>query len=461
MIEFPLIALGVVLAVAVVLAILYRKVVSTNMVHIVQSNKRTTPYGTGLEGGNVYYRWPSWIPRIGITVIELPVSNFDLSLDGYEAYDADRVPFMVDVTAFFRISNTAIAAQRVASISELEVQLTQIVQGAVRKVLAGDKIDSIMLERSKFGEAFTTEVVEQLKQWGVEPVKSMELMDIRDGSGSKVISNIMAKKTSQIEMESRRDVAENMRLAEVAEINAKREIDIQRQQAEQAVGERTAEKEKMVGIADQLARQEVLSQEKETRERDMAVRRVEEVRQAEIQRDKQVVAADQEKQTTVIVAEGHLESERKRAQGIQVVGEANATAEKAMQLAPVEAQIVLAKEIGGNAGYQDYLKVIEAIRAYVVVGGEQAKALQGADVKVIANTGQTGDGMQQVMDLFTSKGGTHLASAVEAFAQTPLGRSIVSKILEPKESSKPTDPGNPVTSAVAPEVNSGIPFSNG
>ena len=82
MIEFPLIALGVVLAVAVVLAILYRKVVSTNMVHIVQSNKRTTPYGTGLEGGNVYYRWPSWIPRIGITVIELPVSNFDLSLDG-------------------------------------------------------------------------------------------------------------------------------------------------------------------------------------------------------------------------------------------------------------------------------------------------------------------------------------------------------------------------------------------
>lgn len=43
MIEFPLIVLGVVLAVAVVLAILYRKVVSTNMVHIVQSNKRTTP----------------------------------------------------------------------------------------------------------------------------------------------------------------------------------------------------------------------------------------------------------------------------------------------------------------------------------------------------------------------------------------------------------------------------------
>lgn len=422
-------AIGALSVFFIFLAILYRKVVSTNMVHIVQRGRTTMPYGTGLEGGNVYYRWPSWIPKFGVTVIELPVSNFDLSLDGYEAYDADRVPFMVDVTAFFRIADTALAAQRVASIDELQAQLHQIVQGAVRKVLAGDKIDSIMLERSKFGEAFTAEVVEQLKQWGVEPVKSMELMDIRDGRGSQVISNIMAKKTSQIEMESRRDVAENMRAAEMAEITAKREVDIQRQQAEQAVGERTAEKDKAVGIANQLARQEVLTQEKETKERDMAVKRVEEVRTAEIEKDKQVVAAEQDKQTTVIRAEGELEAERRNAQGIQAVGEAKAAAEKAMQLAPVEAQIVLAKEIGGNVGYQQYLMTIEGIKGYVVVGGKQAEALQKADVKVIANTGKPGEGMTSVMDLFTSKGGTHLASAVEAFAQSPLGQAIVGKLI--------------------------------
>ncbi len=413
---------------AVALAVLYRKVVSTNMVHIVQRGRSTVPYGTGQTAGNVYYAWPSWIPKFGVTVIELPVSNFDLSLEGYEAYDADRVPFKVDITAFFRIADTALAAQRVANVEELQAQLHQIVQGAVRKVLAGDKIDNIMLQRSKFGQDFTDEVVEQLKQWGVEPVKSMELMDIRDGQGSHVISNIMAKKTSHIEMESRRDVAENMRAAEVAEITAKREVDIQRQQAEQAVGERTAEKDKAVGIANQLARQEVLTQEKETKERDMAVKRVEEVRTAEIEKDKQVVAAEQDKQTTVIIAEGQLESERRNAQGIQAVGEAKAAAEKAMQLAPVEAQIVLAKEIGGNVGYQQYLMTIEGIKGYVVVGGKQAEALQQADVKVIANTGKPVEGMTNVMDLFTSKGGTHLASAVEAFAQSPLGQTIMEKM---------------------------------
>jgi flotillin len=425
--------LGLLIVLILIIAVLFRRVVGTNVVHIVQRGRTTVPYGTGLEAGNVYYAWPAWLPRIGVNVIQLPVSNFDLTLEEYEAYDMDRVPFMVHVTSFFRINDTALAAQRVLSVEELKQQLMQIVQGAVRKVLASDKVDAIMLERSKFGAAFTSEVSDQLKQWGVEPVKSMELMDIRDATGSKVISNIMAKKTSLIEMESRREVAENKRAAETAEIEAQREIDMRKQEAERAVGEKTAEKDKAIGIANEQARQEVLTQEKETRERHMAVTRVDEVRRAEIERDKQVVAAEQDKQTTVIIAEGQLAAQQREAEGIKALGEAKAAAERAMQLAPVEAQIVLAKEIGENEGYQQYLMTIEGIKGYVVVGGEQARALQAADVKVIANSGSAGEGMGQVMDLFTSKGGTHLAASVEAFAQSPLGRALVSKFVDGKE----------------------------
>ena len=175
----------------VIISLMFRRVVSTNMVHIVQSRRKTLPYGTGQSAGNVYYQWPSWVPFFGVTVIALPVSNFDISLKDYEAYDKDRVPFMVDVVAFFRINDTARAAQRVSSIEELKAQLQQIVQGAVRKVLASALIDTIMLERAQFGSQFTEEVRDQLKEWGTEPVKSMELMDIRDAHGSKVISNII------------------------------------------------------------------------------------------------------------------------------------------------------------------------------------------------------------------------------------------------------------------------------
>ncbi len=123
----PMLVLGLI----VILAIMFRRVVKTNMVHIVQSRRKTTPFGSGQKSGNVYYRWPAWVPFFGITVIELPVSNFDLSLESYEAYDKDRVPFVVDVVAFFRINDTARAAQRVENVHELENQLLQIIQGAV------------------------------------------------------------------------------------------------------------------------------------------------------------------------------------------------------------------------------------------------------------------------------------------------------------------------------------------
>lgn len=435
----PLIAACIIIALLVgvfILNLFFRVVVPTNMVHIVQTKKKTTSYGTGQTGGNVYMNWPSWFPFIGVTFIKLQVSNFDLSLKGYEAYDSRKVGFRADVTAFFRIADTTLAAQRVSSIIELKEQLLQIVQGAVRRVLAGATVEEIMVERAKFGDEFTAEVKDQLKEWGVETVKAMELMDITDSATSKVVSDIMAKQTSRIDMESRTEVANNNRAAQMAEIEAQREIDIQKQQAEQAVGQRTAEKTREVGIADEKARQMILDEQRETSERDMAVQRVKEVRTAEIEKDKQVVAAKQDQETTVIRAEGELEAERKRAQGIEAVGLAEAAAKQAMELAPVKAAIELADKIGENPAYQQYLQAIEAIKAYLTVGTEQAKALQGADIKVIANSGQTGEGVRNVMDLFTSSGGTHLGAAVEAFAQTPLGKSLIDRVVAIGSSAK-------------------------
>jgi flotillin len=238
----------------------------------------------------------------------------------------------------------------------------------------------------------------------------------------------MAKKTSFIEMESRTEVAENTKKARTAEIESQQVIDVRAQEAAEAVGQRTAEKDKAVGIAEQQSRQEVLTQEKLTKERMMDVRRVEEVKQEEIEKDRQLVVADQDKQTRIIRAEGELQAQQKEAEAIRVVGVANADAEKAMKLAPVMAQIELAKEIGANEGYQQYLAMLEAIKAHIIVGQEQAQALQAADVKVIANAGSANEGMKRAMDLFSSQGGTNLAAMVEAFAQTPLGTAVLGQM---------------------------------
>lgn len=441
----------------VLVALFLRRVVSTNEVHIIQSGKATVSYGKDHNAGNSYYEWPSWIPKIGIVKIVLPVSVFDEDLESYEAYDKGRLPFVVDIKAFFRITDSNVAAQRVSSFDELRNQLRAILQGAVRTILASADIEEIMQGRSQFGEMFTKEVEAQLKNWGVSTVKNIELMDIRDSSSSHVIKNIMEKKKSLIEMQSRIEVAENMKRASIAEIDAKRETDIQLQDALQKVGSRTAEKEKEVGISLELAQQSIKEQARNTMEKDLAIKKLQEVTQAQIDKDVQIVKANQDKETaainkemalikasqeketrvlvaegekttTILVAEGNLESKKRESEGIAVEGTARAEAEKAMQLAPVQAQIVLAKEIGNNDGYQKYLVTIEQVKATQAVGIEQAKALAEAELKIIANAGNVENGMKGIMDIFSSTGGTHIGAMFEGFAQTEQGEALLKKI---------------------------------
>jgi flotillin len=438
-----LLAIAIVAALALWIITL-RRVVSTNEVHIIQSAKRTVSYGKDQDSGNTYYEWPAWIPIIGINVIKLPVSVFSLRLKDYEAYDSGRLPFVLDLEAFFRISDSNVAAQRVAHFGELSSQLTSILQGAARTILASKTIEEIMQGRSEFGDAFTKEVNEQLKAWGVTTVKNIELMDIRDSRESQVIQNIMDKKKSEIEKESRIVVAENLKAAQNAEIDAQREVEINRQLAAQQVGIKTADKDKAVGIANEKAQQDIKEQQKVTTEKAMEVSRVENVKAAEIakdvnivkaeeQRQTEIVKAEGEKQKTVLIAEGTLEAQRREAEAIQVKGQATAEAEKALQLAPVEAQIVLAKEIGENQSYQQYLITIRQVEAHQAIGVEQARALDKADIKVIANSGTVTGGISSLGDLFTSQGGTNVGAALEGLAQSEIGKQLLDKFVTPKK----------------------------
>jgi flotillin len=350
-----------------------------------------------------------WWPIIGVQRIILPLSVFDQKLTNYEAYDIGKVPFVVDVVAFFRIHNPSVAAKRILDLHELRAQLESILQCAVRTILAKQEIEDIMMERSTFGKMFTDEVADQLKAWGVSNVKNTELMDVRA------------------------------------------------QQAEELVGLRTAQKDQAVGIADEQAMQQIKTQAKETAERDMAVKLVENVRAAEISRSVEVVKADEDKQTTVIraegdrqqevisaeaikqktiiVAEGDLQDSLKDAEGILAIGTSNAEAKRLAEMAVVSPQIALADEIGSNDGYQHYLIKIRGVEKDETVGVEQAKALQDAGIKVIVNSGDVQGGMNSLLDLITTKGGTNVAGMLEAIRQTDEGAALLNRVgIDTKES---------------------------
>ena len=444
---------GVFAFIFILMLFMLRRVVPTNMVHIVQSSKKTTPYGRGKEAGNTYYEWPAWIPYFGVTVTQFPESNFQVSLDNYDAYDTNRLPFVVDVTAFFRVDNAETAAQRISSFNELKQQLIAVLQGSVRRILATNKLEEIMQERSSLGNQFTEEVKDQIKEWGVVPVKTIEFMDLRDSPKAQVIANIMAKEQSRIDKESRVAVAVNQQEAKLKEIDAQRTVEVQRQDAEQQVGLRTAEKDKAVGIAQQQANQEVLTQRKETTTREMDVAKVTAVRQADIDKDVAVVAAEQqkrqreiaaeadknvrvttaegEKTAMVTKAEGSLEAAKLNAQGIEAEGKAKGAAEQAILMAPVQTQITLAQEIGTNEGYQRYLIQIRQVEASEKVGVEMASAMQHADLKIIANSGDVQSGMTKLTDVFTPAGGTSLGGMLEALSQTAAGKAVLDKFTKP------------------------------
>jgi len=420
-------AVAIVVALLTFVSFFLRRVVPTNEVHIVQSAKRTTSYGKDTGNGNTYYQWPSFLPFIGVTKVVMPVSVFDLDLVSYEAYDKGRLPFVIDIKAFFRIADSNIAAQRVSSFQELLNQLKAIVQGAARTILASNEIEEIMQGRSKFGAQFTAEVDQQLAAWGVTTVKSIELMDIRDSRDSKVIHNIMEKKKSHIEMESRTEVAKNLQVAKVAEIEANQKVLLQEQVAQQTVGLRKVEAQREVELATQQANQYIMEEKRTTKEKEMSVLKVEAVKQAEIEREVQVVNAEAAKTVAIAIADGQLEAKKREAEGIAAEGEAKALAEKAMLLAPVESQITLAKEIGSNESYQKYLTTVKQIEANQAVGIKQAEALKEADVKIISNTGDVVNGADNVMGLFNSTGGTKIGSMLEGLAQTPAGSKLLSK----------------------------------
>jgi flotillin len=452
---------SIVLIAIIVYLLKLRRIVPTNVVHIVQRGEKTVSYGIG-KGSNVYYEFPKWMPKIGIEVRALPVSNFDIDLLKYSAYDKDRVPFVVDVKAFFHIADTNKAAEKVESFEEMRKQLENVVQGAVRSILAKSKLEEIMEERSIFGDKFTENVKTDLQNWGVEAIKNIELMDVRDADGSNVIHQIMAKRISAIDMESRSEVAKNRKTALQAELEAAKEVDLTKADTErvageakakstQAIGIANAEATKMSGIAEQQSISDIAKAERATAEQQMEVVKVNQIKQAEIDKENAIINSEKEKKQIEIAtqankfkietdAEAQLSAKKKEAEGVKSIGEAEADiikakglseaeSKKAMELAGVTAQTTLAKEIGENESYQTYLIKIREIEITGEVNKIQyqslATALNGADLKLLVNSGDVHSGLGKFSDILSSKGASATNGLVEGLKQTAEGAGLL------------------------------------
>lgn len=434
------IVIGIVtlLVLYVLISALFRIAVPTNEVHVVQSKNYTIAFGKNQKEGSVYFNRPSWFPIVGITRTALPTTVFDITIEDYQAYDIWRVPFWIDVKAFFRISDSLLASERIDTFDQLIDQLHDVLKSSIRSILSNSDIEEILSWRSEFSMKFTSSVKEQLnKDRWIEVVKNIEFMEIRDWHDSEVISNIQKKKESEILKHSRIAIAENNREASLREIEAQKEVEVKEQEKRQLVWQREIETNNTLAIQDEQSRQQVKEQEKITKEKEMDVLKVNEIKNAEIQKEKEIIESEREARKQIISSEAQKESQKNRAEAelltaqknseaiksnadaesekIRKTGNAEAETIKNKEVSLIAGKVELMKEMQENKEYAMYLQAIEQIAAQREVGVAQAKALESADIKYLGTDG-TLNASWSLSELVTPSGLGKLWLGLEAFA---------------------------------------------
>lgn len=413
-----------------------RRVVPPSEVHVVRQSNKTLLYGAldnqlgsrDASSGNTYYEWPTWLPVIGVKVTILPLAVFDVKLDDYRCNDNGKLPFSVDVQAFCRITNYRLAAASIANPHNLIKQIQGVLEGVTRPLFGKHDLETIMVSYTGYGEELTSLVNQALIGWGLSTTKNIEIMDIRDVDGEQVIKNIMQRKKSEVEKASRIAVAQNNQAAREAEIEAGKAIDMAEQERLETVGKRTAEVTATVDVEKEKAAQKKHDAAKITKEKLFAVTEVERTRQVEIEKKATILAAEAEKAKMSIESEGQLIQQKNQAEGIKVKGHAEAEAERCYQMASVDAQTALAKEIGENDGYQDYLVKTHQIAAAKSVGLKQAENLGNADIRIIAGAGDVSTGVGKAAGVFSPQGGFGFAGMLEALGGSEQGKTFLDSI---------------------------------
>lgn len=413
-----------------------RRIVPPSEIHVVRQGDNTFLYGAvsnrigsgNIINGNTYYDWPSWLPVIGVNVKIMPLAVFDIKLDDYRCNDNGKLPLSVDVQAFFRISDYQLAAASIRSSEDLKKQLRGVLEGTARHLFGKNDIETIMISYSGYGKGFTELIDNELSGWGIRTAKSIEIMDVHDAPGETVIKNIMQRKKSEVEKASRMAVAKNNEEAKKAEIDAMKAIELAEQEKLEIIGRRTAEATAAVNVEKEKAAQKTHDAAKVTKEKLMAVSEVEATRKAEIEKRAKTIAAEAERDKMSIESAGELAAKKNEAMGIKVKGQAEADAEKSYQMASVEAQTALAKEIGSNDGYQRYLVQTHQINAAKSVGLKQAENLGNADIRIIAGAGDISTGVGKAAGVFSPNGGFGMAGMLEAMGATDEGKALLESV---------------------------------
>ena len=151
-------------------------------------------------------------------VVDMRVRTIDI--DKQQIMTKDNVPVDVNGVVFFKVKKVDDA---VIKVQDYEFAISQYAQTALRDVIGGMTLDTLLVERQQIGEEIGKIVDKETEQWGLD-VQVIKLQDIEVPDDLKRIMSRQAaaereKRAVVIKSEGDRDAAKN--LAAAAEVMGK------------------------------------------------------------------------------------------------------------------------------------------------------------------------------------------------------------------------------------------------
>ncbi|MBN1792861.1 slipin family protein [Candidatus Woesearchaeota archaeon] len=147
-----------------------------------------------------------------MTRVDLRVRTIDI--DKQQVMTLDNVPVNVNGVVFFRVIKPEDA---ILKVQDYEYAIAQYAQTALRDVIGGMSLDTVLSERQKIGDEIRVIVDKETDQWGLD-VQVIKLQDIEVPNDLKQIMSRQAaaereKRANIIKSEGDRDAAKNLALA--------------------------------------------------------------------------------------------------------------------------------------------------------------------------------------------------------------------------------------------------------
>ena len=409
MITELLIVGGIIVFIGILCAISWYKVVPPTEAHVVASgnNKWVVSSDDKLSSHNkrAYFSFPL-IRKIRI--LDVTVKDLDII---HETYEKNQARYNVRASLKYRIVDPLTASETFTNDEDLNTLLKGVLQSAVRAVTVQFDVTDARANKLEMEKGIKVQIENDLKAWGIILV-NFQLIDFQDTMDSKIISNISKRREVEIESTTREVNAEKIKQAVMKEAEAK-----------QASATREIERDEAIAKREQDKIKTVAEQQKTAQEKTYEVIRVQTIKQAEIDKDKAVIVANQlkdveavNKDKKLLQGQGDRQMQEEQAKGsaahFKEDGLAQAAAKEALQAALNKFDDKAIRALVAE-------KIVDMQQA---VGVATANALAQADVKAFIGgaSGQQGFDLGQVI--------TSLSVANESGA-----KAVINKIARPND----------------------------